>query len=325
MIILISIILAILAVPQVICAQEKEKVIFSTATSTGVYYMLGSGVGEVVSKHTGINVEVQTSQGSIANLNLLTEKQVDMAWVGGSAFVELVVEEKKDISMLRFMGFGPSSGVQLIARKDSGIRNVRDLKGKTVSVGAPGSSGATVQLEILEVGFGLTSENYNPVYLSFNEVIDGLRDKVIDAGIITMAVPASLVIDLSTTIPVQVLEWDNEGIEKIISRFPAYREFVVPKGMYNGVDEDMTIIAGPAGITLCQADLSEDIVYKFVKAAFEYSNEIANIHAAGHELTFENTIAILESNQGKAIIENVEIHPGLLKYMEENNYEIKSK
>lgn len=314
-----SIALVVLVTPQVLYAKENGKITFATATPTGVYYMLGAGVGEVVSKYSGIEIEVQTTQGSIANFNMLTEGIVDMAWVGGDAFVELAIEQKRDISMLRFMGFGPSSGVQLIARKDSGMKNISDLKGKTVSVGAPGTAGATIQANLLDVGFGLTEDNYKPVYLSFNEVIDGLRDKVIDAGIITMSVPASLILDLSTTVPIQMLEWDSEGIEKIIKRYPSYRPFVVPKDIYKGVDKDVTIVAMPSAVTLCQADLSEDVVYEFVKTAFEHNDEIAVIHSAGGELTFQNTVSILESVQGKTIYNSIEFHPGYLKYLSKND------
>lgn len=310
--------LVVLMTAQVMYAKGNGKITFGTATPTGIYYMLGAGVGEVVSKYSGIEVEVQSTQGSIANFNMLTEGLLDMAWVGGDAFVQLAIEQKRDISMLRFMGFGPSSGVQLIARKDSGIKNVRDLKGKTVSVGAPGSAGATIQAALLEVGFGLTENNYKPVFLSFNEVIDGLRDKVIDAGIITMSIPTSLILDLSTTVPIQMLEWDSEGIEKIIERYPSYRPSVVPKDTYKGVDEDVTIVAMPSGVTLCQADLSEDTVYEFVKTAFEHNDEIAAIHGAGKELTFENTVSILESVQGKTVRDAIEFHPGYLKYLSEN-------
>jgi len=305
-------------------AQKTERISFTTASSTGVWYMLGAGVGEIVSKYTGVNVEIQASQGSVSNFNLLSEKQVDLGWVGDSAFTKLVIDKKRDVSMLRFVMFGPSSAVQIIARKDSGIKTISDLKGKKVSVGAPGSSGAMVTAKMLEIGFGLTEEDYNPVYLSFSEVAEALKDKVIDAGTMTLAIPAALIIDLSTTVPVQVLEWDKEGLDRLINTqdFRLYSSVVVPKGTYKGVDENVTIITGPPCFTLCRADLSEDIVYNLVNAIWENNEELIGIHPAAWQLTFENTIKILDSPQGKAALELIDIHPGTLRYFEEKNYEV---
>ena len=321
---ILVVVLTTIIVSSTVYAQKTERISFTTASSTGVWYMLGAGVGEIVSKYGGIDVETQSSQGSVANFNLLSEKQVDVGWVGASAFTKLVVEKGRDVSMMRFMMFGVSSGVQIIARKDSGIKTISDLKGKTVSVGSPGSSGAMVTAKMLEIGFGLTEENYNPVYLSFSEVAEGLRDRVIDAGTMTFAIPAALIIDLSTTVPIQVLEWDKEGREKILDspNFRLYRSVVVPEGTYNGVDEDVTILTGPPSFTLCRADLSEDIVYNFVKAIWDNNKELLGIHPAAWELTFENTIEIFESPQGEEAFELIDIHPGALRYFEEKNYEI---
>jgi len=302
-----------------IYAQPEECISFSTATTSGVWYIIGAGLGEVAKKYGGLNVEVQTSGGSSENFNLLTQKEIDIGMVGCDAFVKLVLDNKRDVSMLRLIMFGSGSARQVIVWKDSGLKTIKDLVGKKVSIGGPGSGAALMTADMLEVGWGLTEKNYHPAYLSYGEVPSALKDRVIDAGLVALAVPAATVIDLSTSVPIGIIEWDKKGIEKIqaVPKYQFYLPVTIPAGTYRGMDEDVTVLSSPPNFILCRADLSEDVVYRFVKAIWEHNEDVVAVHPAGKEYTIENTIKVLESAQGREALRYVSLHPGTIRYLEE--------
>jgi len=307
-----------------IYAQPEERISLSTGTTSGMYYIVGTGLGEIAKKYEGLDVEVQTSAGSSENFNLLTRKEIDMGLVGCDAFFSLVFEKKRDISMMSLVMYGFSSPRQFVVRKDSGLRTVKDLKGKRISVGGPGSGCALITKDVLEIGWDITDKNTDMKYFTYGEAISAIRDGVIDAGMVALAVPSACVIDLSTSFPVWILEWDRGKIKKITAnpKYQFYFDYTLTAGTYRGLDKDVTVLSSPPCLILCRADLSEDAVYRFVKAVWEHNKNLVAIHPAGREITLENTLKLWKTKQGKVTGEYIDFHPGVKKYLKEKGVKI---
>jgi len=302
-----------------IYAQPEERISLSTGTSTGMYYVVGAALAEVANKYEGLSVENQGSGGSVENFNLLTVEKVDMGLVGFDAFSHMTVEKKTDVSMLRLAMFGTTSARQFVVREDSGLRTVKDLKGKRITVGGPGSGTALMTEELLKIGWNITEENTHIKYLSYSAALDALRDGTIDAALVNFAVPAGLVIDIASSIPIWVLSWDKEGRDKIVAteKYRFWYPKIIPANTYKGVDKDVTILICPPSVILCRSDLSEDVVYRFVKAVWEHNEDLVAVHPVGKEITFETTLNLWMRPPGKAVKSYVDFHLGTKKYIRE--------
>lgn len=299
--------------------EKEQRISLSSATSTGMYYVIGAGLAELANKYGGLNIQNQGSGGSAANFNLLTKGTTDMGLVGFDAFYEMAIEKKRDVSALRLVMFGTTSSRQFIVRKASGLRQMKDVLGKRVTVGGPGSGTALDTEELLQIGWGITKQNTTIKYLSYEEAIDGVRDRAIDAGLVNFAVPAGMVIDIASSMPIWILDWDKEGRDKIIAteKYKMWYPNIIPANTYQGVDKDITVLICPPSLILCRSALSEDVIYRFVKAVWEHNPDLVAVHPVGREVIFETTRDLWKGESGKVIGKYVDLHPGTKKYMKE--------
>src|SRR5699024_2624777 len=105
--------------------------------------------------------------------------------------------------------------VQIVTTKKSGIESVEDLKGKKVSVGAPGSGTYVNAEQILEM-HGLTMDDIDAQNLDFGESAGGIKDGNIDAAFITAGTPTGAVEELQATAEVNVLPIEADKAEELI-------------------------------------------------------------------------------------------------------------
>jgi len=97
---------------------------------------------------------------------------------------------------------------------------------------------------------------------------------------------------------------------------------IIPANTYKGLDKDVTVLSSPPCLILCRSDLSEDAVYRFVKAVWEHNEDLVAIHPAGREITLENTLKLWKTKQGKVTDEYIDFHPGVKKYLREKGVKI---
>ena len=119
------------------------KMTMGTGGTAGTYYGYGGVLGQYIKNNAGINVTVVSTDGSKANIQgiaagnyQLGTVQSDVmayAWDGTRSF-----EAEGKISSFRTVAGLYAEAVQLLTM-DPEIKTVSDLKGKSVSIGAPGS------------------------------------------------------------------------------------------------------------------------------------------------------------------------------------------
>ena len=192
--------------------------------------------------------------------------------------------------------------IQIVTTEKSGIKSVEDLKGKKVSVGAPGSGTAPNAEQILEV-HGLTFEDIKKQDLSFDESTQGIQDGNIDAAFVTAGTPTGAVESLAATEDIVIIPIGKDKIETLINKYPFYISEEIPSGTY-GLDEAVSTVAVQAMLVV-RDDLSEDLVYDITKALFENMDSVQ--HAKADQINAENAL------DGVGIV----VHPGAQKYFEE--------
>ena len=114
---------------------------------------------------------------------------------------------------------------------DSEYNSLEDLKGKTVSIGAPGSGVYFNAVDVLAAA-GMTEEDIVPQYQSFADSADALKDGKIDAFFCTAGAPTVAITDLSTTTGIVLVEIDADHLAKLQSEYGFYAAYTVPAGTY---------------------------------------------------------------------------------------------
>ena len=279
-----------------------------TGGTTGTYYGFCNTVATVLNEKAGANLKVMSSGASKANILDIDDGIVDLAIVQNDVMDYAYNGTSLFASDGKFTSFSTLGAVyaevcQIIARADSGIKTVADLKGKKVSVGDSGS-GVEFNAQQILGAYDITFEDISKQNLSFQASADALKDGKIDAFFCTAGAPTVAITDLSTTTDIVIVEIDAEHLASLQSEYGFYAEYTIPAGTYNGVDADAKTVAVKATFIVSN-DLSDQVVYELTKAIYENKDEYA--HDKAKEMSLEYAVSSI----------SVPFHPGAEKYFKE--------
>ena len=305
-----SIILAVaLLLTMAACGAASNKMTMGTGGTTGTYYAYGNILGQYIKSKADIDVTVVSTDGSKANIQgidagdyQLATVQSDVlayAWAGTQSFAE-----DGAVDSFRVIAGLYAEAVQLITM-DPSIQSVADLKGKAVSIGAPGSGVYFNALDVLAAA-GLTVDDIQPQYMSFGDSTDGLKDGKIQAAFIVAGAPTPAITELCTTNSAYLVPIDGDIAAKLMADNEFYTAYTVPAGTYAGQDADVVTVTVKATL-IVDEKASEAEVYAITAAIFDNIDAITAEHAKGSELSLEN------ATTGMA----APFHPGAAKYFAE--------
>lgn len=292
-------------------ASAAEKTFLSIATGgvAGTYYPLGGGLAQVMNKHVpNVEVTAETGNASAANINLIAGHEVSMALVQNDVSYMAIRGEKpfnKPVENLRMIASLYPEHVQCITVKGSGIRTLMEIKGKRVSVGAPGS-GVAGSLNSIFSAAGIKYSDMNTDFLDFANTAERLQDGQLDAGFLLAGYPTAAVMALAAQKDIDLVAFDEELLDNLVKQFPYFTKDVVPAGTYKGVDHDTPTPAVMA-ILVCDATMPDDLAYNIVKAIFENLDELKPVHDKAKLISLETAL------KGASI----SVHPGAAKYYKE--------
>ena len=267
--------------------------IFASGGTSGAYYPYAGAVAQAwMNDFEGLNVTVQATGASAENINLIAKDEADIAIVQNDTMTYAYngtegFETNGAVTEFAVMGTVYSEVVQIVARADSGITSVADLKGKSVSVGDLGSGVEANAKQILAAN-GLTFDDLKAQHLGFAASTEAMKDGQCDAAFVTAGIPTTAVMEYANTNDMILVPIDPQTMDTLLNDYPYYTEFVIPADTY-GNAEDVTTVAVKATI-IVRDDLDEDTVYTLTKSLFENQEEIAKAYAKGAELDI-NTAA----------------------------------
>ncbi len=278
-------------------AFATQYVTIGTGGVTGVYYPTGGAICRLVNKtrkEHGIRCSVESTGGSVYNLNTIAAGELDMgvaqsdwqyhAYNGTSKF-----EEQGANKDLRAVFSVHPEPFTVVARADSGIKNFMDLKGKRVNVGNPGS-GQRGTMEVLMKALGWTMDDFKLVSeLKSAEQSQALCDNKVDAMVFTVGHPSGSIKEATTSCDSVLVDVTGPAVDKLVADNDYYRKATIPGGMYRGTDED-TQTFGVGATFVTSAKVSEDVIYQVVKAVFENFDEFKKLHPAFGVLKKEEMI-----------------------------------
>ena len=280
-----------------------------TGGTSGVYYPLGVAIGKIYGdKIPNVKTQVQATKASVENLILLQQGRGEIAFtLGDSLKAAWEGDEeagfKAKLNKLRTIGAIYPNYIQIFATADSGIKTLADLKGKSLSVGAP-KSGTELNSRAILAAAGLSYKDMGKVeYLPFAESVDLMKNRQLNATLQSAGLGVASLRDLSTSTDITVVSVHKEVVDKIGPPFVAVK---IPANTYNGQDKDVPT-AAVINYLVTSSAVSDDLAYQMTKLIYDSLPELANAHAAGKEIKLEAAVA------GSP----VPLHPGALRYYKE--------
>jgi TRAP transporter TAXI family solute receptor len=253
------------------------------------------------------------SNGSVANINGIGGGTIESgfsqsdvaywAYTGTGVFTD----QGKVESVRAIANLYPES-IHIVARADSGIESVADLKGKKVSLDEPGS-GTLVDARIILEAYGIGEDDIEAEYLKPNQAADLMRDDNMDAFFFVGGFPAGAIAELATSMDITLVPIDGEGLNAILEEYRFFAAHTVPGGTYQGLEEDThTISVGAQWMT--SAEQPEELVYEITKALWNDNTRklLDSGHAKGKEIRTESALEGI----------GVPLHPGAERFYKES-------
>ena len=295
-------------------AAERQFFIFGGGSTGGSFFIISNGLSVLFQKYNpDLICTAQVTAATNENLRgvgtgklhigLASAPAVYGAFNGQDDF------EGEKYDNVRFIMSGFDSPFHIITTPKSGIKSIFDFKGRKIGL----LTGVTNSLwwPSMQGFFGLTSENYKTMDYRFEELMNALNDGVVDAVVLSSAVPIVSVEGFLMAQPNSIsLPFPKEQSNIITKKFPYFFETVIKGGTYSQFPEDIPTVSSICFI-VTNKDVDPDIIYRFTKTVFEHSDELKAIHPMATFFNLENSAQTIKDNLF------LPIHPGALKYYKE--------
>lgn len=293
---LVSALLTVLLLPAAAAAEQKLAFSIVTGGTGGVWYPLGGAIGSVIAKNVpDTEASAEATTAAIDNLRLLAAGKAGMAFaydyhaVLASEGRIAALGKKQPVRIVMSLYEQP---LHVVTRDGSGIRTVRDLKGKRVSVGAP-NSGTEEQADYVLKALGIDwNKDLKREKLGASESVAALKDGKLDAFFWSGGVPTSAIIDLASTpgLKMVLVPIAGEVAAAIQKANPSvFHRTRFAKGCYAGVDADVDGIAITAVLTAMES-FPADRLQQIVAAVFASTQEISAVWKDATKLTPQRSI-----------------------------------
>ena len=301
-----------LALPPVQAAKRRY-VSIAAGWVTGAYFPMAGAISRIAWKHLkddGIKVTAESSGASVANAKLIGAGDTDFAILQND--IAFYAHNGKDgvvkRPMKNLLGVATlfPEHCQIIARKDSKIKSVADLRGKKVAIGPVGSGTTENAAQILDA-WGMTFEDLGKTeQLTASQAADYMKDGRLDAAFYSVALGAAVITDTALMIPMDIVPIEGPNVDKLIEKYPFYAKQTVPAGTYKNNDTDVPTVSVMAMLS-ANADIEANIVYSILKAVYADLPQLKKAHAKFKGIEEKNALVGM----------SIPLHPGAQKYFKE--------
>jgi TRAP transporter TAXI family solute receptor len=238
-----------------------SRIVIATGPSGGFFDTSGAAYKTYLAKR-GIEVELTPREDTLSIVDAIEnpDSGVDVGFAAQS------IDEAR-YTRVKSLGGIAHEPFFLFYRKELGrIGRLDQLKGRRLSVGAPGQSTHEMADQLLHE-FGVTEANSTFLLLTPTESAAGLKSGTVDAGFFTLPAHNAIVTDLATTSGIEMMSYDD--VEALSKHFTAFHAIRIPKGSYsltnNIPNRDLYMPAVTAQVVV-REDLSPGIIYELLTA-----------------------------------------------------------
>jgi len=306
-------------------AQDLRFFRIGTGGIAGTYYPIGGMIAHAISNPPGstacdaggscgppgLVVIAQSANGSVANVKDIQQGRLE------SGFVQ------SDIAYWAYTGTGTFAGdapirglraianlypesIHIVAHKDAGIRHVKDLIGKRVSIDEPGS-GTLIDAELVLNEYGISKDDLEIEYLKPANAIKRIRNRQLDAFFVVAGYPARSISELSNDTDIVLVPIDGPEAQSLVSRYGFFTRDNIPGGVYQGIAEVKTVSVGAQW--LVSSSIDDEMVYEITRSLWNQNSRrlLDSGHVKGKYISLPTAL------DGVAI----PLHPGSRRYYSE--------
>jgi TRAP transporter TAXI family solute receptor len=297
-------------------AQEKVMISIATGPTGGVYYPMGGGMANILTKNVpGLVATAESTAGSVANLEFIHTGKADvalsMADAGWDAYKGQEKFKGKPVEVRALMVLYPNR-MHVVSMEGLGINKIADLKGRRVSTGAPRSATELMAARVLEAAGvkDIQRERLTP-----QESANALKDRKIDAFFWVGGIPTASITDFAASPGVRIKLVDHaDVVEPMNKKFgPLYVRDTIPAKSYPG-QEATNQCATVWNVLVASAKLPDQVAYNIVKTMFEKKEDMVRVHKEAENFDFKH-----QTNAAAV----VPFHPGAAKYFAEKGHKLK--
>lgn len=293
-----------------VAAQDTTRLSIGTGGTGGVYYPLGGGMANILSKNVpGWQATAEVTGASVANLQLIGQGKQDFGLVMADAAWDAVSGlgkfKSNKVDARTLMVLYPNK-VHVVTVEGNGINKITDFKGKRISTGEPNSGTELLALRLLEAA-GI-AKDVNRERLSVAEGVNAMKDRKIDGLIWVGGLPTAAITDLAATPGITIKLLDHSEYADAMNKKwgPLYVKGTIPKGTYKAQETDNAQI-DVWNLLVADKKMSDQTAYTIVKTLMEKKADLVAVHREAQNIT-------LEAQAGSSPIP---MHPGARKYFEE--------
>jgi TRAP transporter TAXI family solute receptor len=307
-----------MAGPGLVLAQERRLSIVTGGTG-GVYYPLGGGLANMLSRHVpGWQATAEVTGGSVDNLRLVGARRADVAFTMADASLDAARGQGQQFQGRavnhRTLAVLYPNNMHVVTVESTGINTIADLRGKRVSTGSPGSATEVMAFRVIEAAGLDRDRDLRRERLGVAESTNALKDRRIDAYFWVGGIPTAGVTDLAATPGTRIRLIDHDDVVARMNQTHGnlYAPGVIPAGSYPGQDRDNKI-AQVWNILVGHTEMPDDVAYNITKVIFEHRDEWAQVHAEARNVRLENQ---RQANTP------VPYHPGAIRYYTEKGVSV---
>lgn len=287
-----------------------EPLIFTTGTTTGVYYSLGAGLSTLWTKEMGKRVASQASNGSIENLKLMSKGEANIAFttvnIAYEAYNGKGSFKKKPYEGVRILANLYPNVSHIVVMNNDAIQSIKDLKGKSFVFGAAGSS-TEIESKLVLKAHGIKADEVKGNYVGFTEATDLMRNGQVDGVNIYSGVPAAATTELISTLDTKVLNFSEDAIDQLVKDYPWNFKYVIKANTYDKQPKPITSVGQYSSIVIDEG-VSEEAAYELTKMLWENVDKLEKSYSIAKQFDPHKAI------EGTA---GVPLHPGAIKYYKE--------
>lgn len=295
---------------------DLDFVSIGTGAVTGIYYPTGGAICRMINKKLDlyhIKATVESTAGSVYNVNAVLSGDLEFgvvqsdrqyqAWHGLSEW-----QRKGPQKQLRSVFSIHPESVNLIVSVDCGVTDIKELKGKRVNIGNPGSGPLQNARDAL-AAFNITENDIKAEYVKAVEAPGLLQDERIDAFFYTVGHPNGNIKEATSgRVRVRFISLEGPEVDALVKKYPYYTKALIPIKFYSKAQNKEDVASfGVCGTLVTCETVDERIVYAITKEIFENFEEFKSLHPAYAGLTKKGMLSGLSAP----------LHKGAIKYYKE--------